>query len=247
MKSKTPASCKVKAALDQFRRGCWVPRTKKGEGKVGASRFGGRPAIRRAESWPTCGICRRKMPLFVQIDLAASPHLDSTPEALRSGLLQLLFCTSENCESQDFGAFTDNALARVISAEEIAALKIAVGGPEFPAKQIAAWVSKPDVPGYEEATELGIKVPEDELDNFYAMQPAGGKGVPLKCDKLYGWPFWVQGRFYPPCRKCKKQMTYIFQLGSEDNIPFMLGDAGIGHVCICPKHPERASFYWSCC
>jgi len=247
MTSEPSVPRNAKEALDQFRRDCWIPQVKPGEGDVASSRFGGRPALRPGEKWPTCGACREKMQLFVQIDLAAAPRPDSTPEALRSGLLQLLYCCNENCDAVGDNFFALKALARIIPACDIGSLHVGDDGQVFPAKQISKWVAAPDFPNYDEAISLGIEFSEDELDEYYSNESDLGNAMPLQCDKLDGWPDWVQGVSYPFCSVCEKQMNYLFQMASNDNVPYMFGDCGIGHVCVCPDHPDRLSFLWDCC
>jgi uncharacterized protein YwqG len=41
-------------------------------------------------------------------------------------------------------------------------------------------------------------------------------------------------------------MRMVFQLDSEKSLPFMFGDAGIGHVTQCPDHLEVVAFGWAC-
>ena len=69
---------------------------------------------------------------------------------------------------------------------------------------------------------------------------------PLQGDKLGGWPYWVQGPELPQCPECSETMALVFQLDSEDNVPHMFGDAGIGHILQCPDHPEQLSWGWAC-
>jgi hypothetical protein len=40
-------------------------------------------------------------------------------------------------------------------------------------------------------------------------------------------------------------MRYVFQY-TGDELPFMLGDSGIGHITQCPDHPEVVAFAWAC-
>lgn len=248
MKPKQPAkSGSVTTALNRFRREALFPLVKRGAGAIAVSRFGGRPALRPRETWPICRDCRSKMPLFIQIDLTKVDHPDSTPDALRRGLFQLFYCTDENCEPDDCGAFASNMLARIVPAKFLFEMIAGTGGPRFTAKQIVGWNARADLPNAEEAMELGIRLSGSKLDEFYIKKAERGSSIPLDGDKLYGWPGWVQGMFYPECPKCKKKMIYLYQMDSEDHIPFMFGDSGVGHVCVCPDHPERASFYWSCC
>lgn len=234
-------------ALDRFRRDCFIPRVEPGEGSPASSRFGGRLALLPGESWPTCGSCKEKMSLFVQIDLTTAPHPESTPDPLRRGLLQLLYCVNDNCRSSDYGPFRSSALARLVSSQSLGALRIAEEGPVFPAQSITAWTPTPDFPNCEEAMSLGITIAAAELDDCYALESDRGNAIPIQSDKLYGWPDWVQSLFYPSCPTCKKPMTYVFQMSSNDHIPYMFDDSGIGHVCVCPDHPAVASFYWDCC
>jgi hypothetical protein len=41
-------------------------------------------------------------------------------------------------------------------------------------------------------------------------------------------------------------MGHVFQVDSEDHVPFMFGDAGCGHVTQCPDHKEVVAFGWAC-
>ena len=65
-------------------------------------------------------------------------------------------------------------------------------------------------------------------------------------DKLAGWPAWIQGVEYPSCPKCEQQMRLVFQLDSDDHLPFMFGDVGTGHITQCPEHLEVVAFGWAC-
>ncbi len=65
-------------------------------------------------------------------------------------------------------------------------------------------------------------------------------------DKLAGWPVWVQGMEHPSCPRCGRRMWLVFQLDSEDHLPFMFGDMGTGHLTQCPEHLEVVAFGWAC-
>ena len=41
-------------------------------------------------------------------------------------------------------------------------------------------------------------------------------------------------------------MRLVFQLDSEDNLPFMFGDLGIGHITQCPTRLHVVTFHWHC-
>jgi hypothetical protein len=39
-------------------------------------------------------------------------------------------------------------------------------------------------------------------------------------------------------------MHMLFQIDSEENIPYTFGYDGRGYIFQCPKHPESLIFYW---
>jgi hypothetical protein len=41
-------------------------------------------------------------------------------------------------------------------------------------------------------------------------------------------------------------MQFVFQIASEDNIPYMFGDVGTGHITQCPEHKNQLAFGWAC-
>ena len=72
------------------------------------------------------------------------------------------------------------------------------------------------------------------------MYPRGG-------DKLAGWPRWIQDIEYPNCPICDRIMNQlIFQLDSDDNLPFLWGDAGTGYLVQCREHKDKVAFFWQC-
>jgi uncharacterized protein YwqG len=73
------------------------------------------------------------------------------------------------------------------------------------------------------------------------------KGITIAQDKLFGWPCWVQSEEYPYDRKTQARMELLFQLGWEDNLPYMFGDAGIGHLTKSPDDENELAFGWACC
>ena len=68
--------------------------------------------------------------------------------------------------------------------------------------------------------------------------PAEEIEISVPRDKLAGYQAWVQGVQYPHCPRCERQMAHVFQVDSEDNIPYLFGDAGCGHLIQCPDHKE---------
>jgi hypothetical protein len=41
-------------------------------------------------------------------------------------------------------------------------------------------------------------------------------------------------------------MWHVFQIDSEDNLPYMFGDVGCAHITQCPEHKEVVAFGWAC-
>ena len=79
------------------------------------------------------------------------------------------------------------------------------------------------------AADQGVEIAEGDDDDEEDDED-DEENQPKQGDKLYGWPGWVQGVEYPSCTKCSKPMELVMQLDSEDNIPFMYGDAGCAHL-----------------
>ena len=69
---------------------------------------------------------------------------------------------------------------------------------------------------------------------------------PRSGEKLRGWPAWVQSVEYPSCPECGRRMELLLQIDSEQNLPYMFGDAGIGHITQCPEHRDQLAFGWAC-
>lgn len=234
----------LRQKLTRHRRIAWMPEVVDGEGPPDGSRLGGGPWLRPGEAWPTCGNCGRPMQLFVQLDARDLPAPGA--RVLEGGLLQFFYCISSDppcdaeCEAWAPGA--RSTLVRLIARDDVAGGTAAV--PErgmFPEKRIVGWTEHPDYPTWEEASELGVALTDEESD---ALADAG---FPLVGEKLLGWPFWVQGIEYPGCPDCGERMEVLFQIDSEQHLPYMFGDSGVGHVTQCPRHRNRLAFGWACC
>jgi hypothetical protein len=130
----------------------------------------------------------------------------------------------------------------------------------FPAKTIIGWEMQDDFPNSQDHEELGLDYRFDfdhhtvrvscasshllfenqDMDIVEAISSAS------EGDKLWGWPRWIQGAEYPKCPICNVRMENVFQLDSEDNLPFMFGDVGCGHITQCPRHKDVLTFAWAC-
>jgi uncharacterized protein YwqG len=188
------------------------------DGAASGSRFSGIPWLAPGETWPPCAHCGKPMQLFLQLEQRTLPK--DVRDHVGEGLIQLFYCTSTDphCESEceAWAPFAKSVLARRVSP---------IGRPEkvrapkgsFPAKRIVAW-----------------------------RRIAETKTSPKENDKLWGYPFWIQGEEYPACPDCGAKMRLVFQIDSDDHLPYAFGDAGCGHLTQCAKHRDRLAFAWAC-
>lgn len=248
--------------LAKHRRPVWKPAVEEGDGPAIVSKFCGTPWIGPDAPWPDCGHCKNPLPLFLQLDLGDLP--EELGKKFGTGLLQLFYCTRDDCQGDGgWEPFADD-LSRVrVVQPTCPSLMTSVPqqGVQFPAKQIVGWTRFTDLPMPCEHVELGLNYTYDfdagtlrlecpELDfdftNRMSDCPAEEIALSQQGDKLAGWPAWVQGVEYPHCPRCQCRMVHVFQVDSEDNIPFMFGDVGCGHITQCPKHKEIVAFGWAC-
>jgi hypothetical protein len=201
------------------------------------------------------------MPLFVQIDLAGAAR--ATGAALSEGLLELFYCVhiGDDCSAEGWAPFAPGKLVRIVPGDVAGGLRSPPPNvPHFPAKRIVGWEPVDDHPSPEEYADLGLAVNWDgerrrltlawkergisiETDDIDLPERLGAT---LSGDKLLGWPAWVQGQEYPSCPRCGKRMVLLFQIDSEDHVPYMFGDIGCGHVTRCLDHPDVVAFGWAC-
>lgn len=254
---------------EAHRRSAWTPVVKAGKGAAGASRLGGVPWLGEKEAWPKCGQCKGPMRFFAQLDL------DRLPKQLRgrygSGLLQAFICVADECINGEAGAkpFSKCQLLRIVKAEGPGAdVKAPVFDDglynrgrlftkPFASQQISGWKEIDDYPSLAEMEELGLKF-EDETDTVTCKKPKFKAAATIeqycklgRCaqgEKLAGWPGWANITVdYPKCPKCKTRMDQVvFQIGSDDHLPYMFGDGGQGHIVQCPKHLNVLAFPWTC-
>lgn len=248
--------------LTKHRRPAWKPVVSEGDGPATVSKFCGAPWIGPNATWPECGHCKKPLPLFLQLDLGDLP--EELGGRFGTGLLQLFHCTRDDCQGVGgWEPFADD-LSRVRVVQPIGpTLTTSVAQQEghFPAKKIVSWSRITDLPTPCEHDELGLnytydfgagtlrlQCPELAYDLTYPMNDCRAEQIAISepQDKLTGWPAWVQGVEYPHCPRCGCRMVNVFQLDSEDNISFMFGDVGCGHITQCPDHKDVVAFGWAC-
>ena len=229
--------------LSKFKRTAYLPVIQKtSHSHSSKSKIGGLPYLRSNEDWPTCPNCKKNMQLFLQL------NLEEIPIEKENGLIQLFYCTSSEpmCEFdlEAYIPFSKAVSCRRINAQENTKQIKSNIEDQFEEKTIVNWTSIDDYPHYEEYYYLGIEL--DISEDVYELMEQRQIGLPIEKDKLFGWPHWVQSVEYPHDRKTGNQMKLLFQLDSEDNLPYMFGDSGIGHLMQSPDHQDELSFGWAC-
>jgi uncharacterized protein YwqG len=225
----------LKQKLELHKRIAWKPITQEGDGGILSSKFSGMPWFAKNEDWPNCGRCSQHMNFFLQLSLESLPN--ELQGKFGDGLLQMFYCT--NCD--DWEPFSATHLVRLVYPKGVGNSLITLPNHSFPAQRIIGWALFSDYPNYEEWDDLNIPV---QVSNMVAE--AVEDILAKEGDKLAGWPYWVQGVEYPSCPMCNRQMQLVFQLDSNDNLDFMFGDAGCGHITQCPEHKEVLAFGWAC-
>ena len=263
------------AAREAFRpwrkanaRPAWKPVTRPGEGAVAASRFGGRPALRPGEPWPTCAVCGKPQTLFLQLDLDALP-----PDAgdFGGGLLQFFYCVKcDDGSVETWEPFSDAHLFRRLQTlQPLVVADVPDGSEMIVPREVRSWEQIVDHPHPEDAETLGVEIEFDDetapasnriawhAGDRAAVLPAdddddGQQGIYAVLgyaavgDKLGGWPQWVQSPAWADCPECGTRMRLLMQLDSNDGLDYQFGDGGTGHVVQCPNHPDVLSFAWAC-
>ena len=232
---------KTLAMLETLKRTAYIPIVAEYEKTFSdQSKIGGFPYLRNTEDWPVCPNCHKHMQLFLQLNLE---HL---PDKKDNGLLQLFYCTTTepNCETQlkAFQPFSKATVCRKIEVNGHSAVIQPQTETQFEEKLITGWEFKDDYPHPQEYEDLGMEVDEEVLEVIESR----GLGFTLAKDKLFGWPFWVQSVEYPSDRQTNEPMELLFQLESEDNLPYMFGDSGVGHLTQSPSNKEELAFSWAC-
>lgn len=230
------------ARLKLHERPTWQPQTVDEDHGAAASKFGGMALVSADWPVPTCPGCQQPLTLLVQLNPADLPA-DMAPR-LQHQVLQLFYCTNgqTNCESdyEAFFPFSRSVVVRLVPLIEPVAGVLAPTS--FPAKTIVGWQAVQEHPDPEDWADL---TPPIERNNAGQVLESEWYRC-LSDDKLGGWPHWIQGPEYPNCPTCGQQMQLLFQVASEDHLPYMFGDMGIGHITQCPMHPQVLAFGWAC-
>jgi uncharacterized protein YwqG len=233
----------LREKFSPFIRPAWFPVTTASDNDATGSKFSGKPVLKKGESWPLCANCNKPMQLFVQLNLSQLPK---EADVQGEGYLQMFYCTSyePHCEveCEAFFPFATSTLLRIVNEDEATAdHQVPDIKDYFPAMSIERWEEVRDYPGYEEREEEGLELSDEEQELSEQRELAPQPG-----DKLNGWPLWVQSIEYPSCPECGSVMQLVLQVDSENNVPYMWGDSGVGHITQCSSHPHRLAFGWAC-
>ena len=189
-----------------------------------------------------CPNCRRPIPLLTQLAIAELPE---EVRPIGDGLFQLFYCnqvpddgdTPCDVDLGGWAAFSAAHAVRIVTDSEG---ETSVEGVAHPGRRVVSWSPSLESPNGEELRWLGIEISDEQWDGL------GDAGIPRSGEKVGGWPLWIQGVEYPDCPRCGEQMAFVMQIDSEQNVPVMFGDVGIGHVTQCRSHPEVLAFGWAC-
>ncbi|MEN8251330.1 MAG: DUF1963 domain-containing protein [Bacteroidota bacterium] len=235
----------IKDILEPYRKPAWFPKVVEKKSSISSSKFSGVPILQNGENWPCCEHCNEPMQLFLQLYAKHLPDEADTP--FGNGVLQVFYCTnqSKECEvvCEAYFPYSTSTLVRVINPDndDLATLTSNPVKDAFPEKEIVGWEVKDDYPNWEELEVLGCTLTDEQSDYLCEI------GYPQSKDKLLGWPYWVQSVEYPDCPDCGKPMKLIFQIDSENNLPYMFGDVGCSHVTQCDQHKDKMAIAWACC
>lgn len=261
-------SSEIRSILDRWlahnARTAWRPVVGPYDPDSDKSSFSGVPYLGDDE-WPICSNCGKQMQLFVQIDLSTLPQ--EVGKRYGNGLIQLFFCTNDKdeCFIADLADPSSTChVVRLVDPEGRPCKRVRKAPKkQFPARCILSWKKFCDYPCTREFPNLGlfeiwrgsqlspklyfrsfdeeIVLPDHEA-YFDFMNGKCSKG-----DKLAGWACWEQNVSYRPCPICNGVMdVVVFQMDSGDNLPYVFGDGGRGHIVQCPDHKDQLAFVWDC-
>jgi hypothetical protein len=173
---------------------------------------------------PADGVYRMQFQLYAD---------ERTPTAL--ALMEMDVEVTQGVFSAEVGALFEHTVPPVF-------LALAVRGPTDPAFDVLPRVMITAVP-YAQRAATADAVDWMHVQNVPPLVPgATGPQGPPGTTGASGPPG-AAGATGP---QCATPMTLVFQLASEDNLPFIWGDDGTAHITQCPHHQEQLTFDWAC-
>ena len=237
---------------DEFkvlRRPFWFPVTQKGESAPTGSQYGGLPWLRENESSPLCGVCERPMHFFLQLNMQELPA--EVKGKYGSGLIQFFYCKRDDCPVENKIPPDRVSLVRLVDITSTGRRAVQREGSydPFPARRVTQWEKRIDyVPHLEELNSLGIELTDEEHDLLADW------GLIEGGDKLTGWPCWMQSAEHIYCKRCRREMQFVFQFDPDINLNYRFGqeffdrpvDVGCAWLFQCDEHKEEMAFIWQC-
>lgn len=228
--------------LAPLKRMAYVPITEHVQSSFSAqSKMGGYPYLRHEHDWPTCPNCTKQMPLFLQLNISETPTMSS------SGVIQIFYCTNSEMECEitceAWNTYAKSVVCRLIQPEGTSATIVPNLPDVLEEKQIISWKEITEYPNFYELEDHQMEIHYDD----YAVLQEAGLGTSTSGDKLFGWPEWIQNPEYPRSNINQADMQFLFQIDSDDNLPFMFGDSGCAYIFQNPTLPEDIAMNWSCC
>ncbi len=238
---KATTAEKLMQELKPFERPAWIPTLVEERSEPTSSKFGGIPWLSLDEQWPRCGQCDSYMNLFLQLNSAELPE---DARQYIDGLLQVFVCTYETahdgvCESHE--AFSNAALLRICHPVGPPAFTELPDPELYDEQHIVGWTRKTDLPHERELLILGVTLSREQ-DHMRRQDLQ----LPIKGDKLLGWPAWQQNVEQHECPICNEAMRPIFQIDACCGVPALLWDGGRGWVVQCSEHRDVVALHWTC-
>lgn len=237
------AKCEILQAittLNKHSKQAYIPVTKTAKAEHSIhSKLGGLPYLSQENDYPKCSNCGRHLQLLVQL------NLEDIPENTEKGLIQLFFCTNPNtgCESKLLSKNSTTSLCRKVETTEDIIREFSNHDYVFPEKRITQFIEHIDYPHSEDYNQLDIEL--QVPDAIYDYMLANNIGTTNDNDKLFGYPRWLQSSAFSKDQNSDDRHL-LFQLASNDNLPFMFGDSGIGYLIKITNNNNELSFNWQC-
>ena len=230
----------ILSILKKSKRIAFIPQTEEKQAAYTTeSKFGGLPYLNKESDWCICSGCNRPMSLFVQLNLEETP----IKYANNKGLLQVFYCTTLTCNlaNENYVPFNAGVVVRrlEVNTEQCAILtQLPDGLMIFPENRINKWSKVEDYPHPESYHTLDIIWNETTNDILEDFEPA------IEGDKIGGYPAFVQGHQIVFDPEDNTPYTFLMQIDSQDNLPFMFGDMGRAYVCYHPQKPDKLALFW---
>lgn len=240
----------LKNALKIIRKECLrVIPEKPGFAKLMAAetRFAGPAYAEEGEVEPVCPVCGERLSFVFQFYQASDRKALSTPPLL---VFYYCFkCTPIGNENEDPGQW-------LIKTYQTPAPEKFVGDAGLDDSFLAFSCRTEKVkvlPDYESIEE---KYPEiaaicEGIDGDDPVSVYEDAGVEIGCamepfTSIGGYPIWIQGETERRCKICKKQMEFIGQIDSQQEVQLMWGDAGCVYLFQCHEHHDQFGMEMQC-